>query len=134
VHIYFNKHIVHGLTFLSMVGIIANRTRRLLPVRVKDPVVRRKLLRIARFGGASFLFGFILWNIDRRACGPLTTAKRAIGLPWGFFLELHGWWHCLTGIGAYIFIVLADYLASDRAGKDPGDVFGWPVSSLFVEL
>ena len=47
-------------------------------------------------------------------------------MPWSFALELHGWWHVFTGIGAYVFIVLAEYLTGEMAGMDPGDAFGWP--------
>ncbi len=49
-----------------------------------------------------FVFGFVLWVIDNSYCGALTSWKRSIGMPWSFALELHGWWHFFTGIGAYI--------------------------------
>lgn len=49
-----------------------------------------------------FISGFIIWNIDTAICGQLTAVKRTIGMPWSFLLELHGWWHLFTGLGAYI--------------------------------
>ena len=51
---------------------------------------------------AIFISGYIIWNIDNITCSWLTEAKRKIGMPLAFFLELHGWWHIFTGIGAYI--------------------------------
>jgi dihydroceramidase len=50
--------------------------------------------------------GFALWNVDNVYCGSITNVKRSIGLPWAFVIELHGWWHILTGIGAYICILV----------------------------
>lgn len=49
-----------------------------------------------------FATGYGIWNIDNLYCGTLTAAKRSIGMPWSFALELHGWWHIFTGVGAYI--------------------------------
>lgn len=62
---------------------------------------------------------YLLWNIDQHFCPLLTTLKRRIGLPFGMLLELHGWWHILTAIGAYIFMALVEYLTSkDGAPED----------------
>lgn len=33
-------------------------------------------------------------------------------MPWSFILELHGWWHILTGIGAYICKLFIVYIRS----------------------
>lgn len=49
-----------------------------------------------------FATGYGIWNLDNLYCGALTNAKRSIGMPWSFALELHGWWHIFTGVGAYI--------------------------------
>ena len=35
--------------------------------------------------------GFGLWVVDNRLCAPLRVAREAIGLPWAWVLELHGW-------------------------------------------
>ncbi|KAJ5177043.1 uncharacterized protein N7482_002920 [Penicillium canariense] len=45
---------------------------------------------------AIFNLGYWLWLVDQWACGLLTKAREAIGLPWSFLLELHGWWHICT--------------------------------------
>jgi hypothetical protein len=41
---------------------------------------------------ASFLFGYFMWLIDRFVCGALIDARRTVGLPLAFLLELHGWY------------------------------------------
>lgn len=51
-------------------------------------------------------------------------------MPWSFVLELHGWWHVFTGLGAYIFIALVEYLTSEEAGMPLGRRFAWPVNSI----
>lgn len=87
---------------------------------------------MAIFGGLTFAFGFILWAIDQLACGTLTEAKHAMGMPWSFLLEFHGWWHLFTGIGAYVFIVLSDVLTSTRSEKEASSTvdFGWPANYI----
>jgi dihydroceramidase len=50
------------------------------------------------------LLGYVLWNIDLEFCAELRGLKQQVGLPWAWMLELHGWWHLLTGIGASIFM------------------------------
>jgi dihydroceramidase len=45
-------------------------------------------------------------------------------MPWGFLLELHGWWHVLTAVGAYVFMVMVDSLTRDVI-ELPGWQFAW---------
>ncbi len=130
VHLNINKPILHTLTFGVMVHFIRKKTWRLLAERVRDPRIRGDLQRTALFGGISFGLGFLLWVIDGFACSYLTQMKRAIGMPWAFVLELHGWWHILTAIGAYVFIVLTDHLTSEEIGGDLEDAFGWPAKQI----
>lgn len=97
---------------------------------------------------AIFISGYVIWNIDNITCSWLTEAKRKIGMPLSFLLELHGWWHIFTGIGAYIcmflipchapisllevgltylVIALVEYLTSEEAGEPLAGRFAWPV-------
>jgi dihydroceramidase len=43
-------------------------------------------------GVGSFLVAFVLWTIDNNHCSLLISWRRKVGLPWGIFLELHGYW------------------------------------------
>jgi dihydroceramidase len=45
-------------------------------------------------------------------------------MPWGFLLEFHGWWHVLTAIGAYVFMVMVDSLTQDTVVLSGGP-FAW---------
>jgi dihydroceramidase len=60
------------------------------------------------------VFGYLLWQLDFLLCSELTALKRILNLPWGFLLELHGWWHVLTAIGAHTFMYMVDVLTRER--------------------
>jgi dihydroceramidase len=42
------------------------------------------------WGLSIFLGGFFFWYLDIAHCSTLRRWRREIGMPWGFFLELHG--------------------------------------------
>jgi dihydroceramidase len=85
---------------------------------------------------ASGLFGYFLWNIDFHLCFYVTSVKRYVGLPWGLLLELHGWWHIFTGIGAYVGMALTEYLVTIEDGKTDKieEGFVWPVRAVLHDL
>ncbi|KKK18847.1 alkaline phytoceramidase [Aspergillus ochraceoroseus] len=62
------------------------------------------------YGLGMFLGGFGIWNLDNHFCTKIRGWRREVGLPWGIFLEGHGWWHLMTGIGAYLYIVWGIWL------------------------
>jgi dihydroceramidase len=143
-HSVMDEHVVHELTFLFLIVLVANQTRGLINQRVKQADDRRMLKKLAIFGtGKSrlyrplfrttqltstfvgcFLFGYLLWQLDFIFCPQLTAWKRAMGMPWGFLLEFHGWWHVLTAIGAYVFMVMVDSLTQDTVLLSGGP-FAW---------
>ena len=61
-------------------------------------------------GTVTVLPGFLIWNIDNVFCGTLRAARDAIGYPWAVLLEGHGWWHILTGYGAYLLLVSCEVI------------------------
>lgn len=66
------------------------------------------------------LFGYLIWNIDLEFCAELRTLRAQIGLPWAWLLELHGWWHVLTAIGADRFMKIVREMDAEeglRRGK-----------------
>jgi dihydroceramidase len=50
------------------------------------------------------LVAFILWLIDVHACPHLREARNVLGHPFIELLQLHAWWHLLTGLGLTWFI------------------------------
>jgi dihydroceramidase len=93
-----------------MIVAVGTKTRSIISHRVPDRAVRREVKKLATWGSIFFISGFILWNIDQIICESLTTLKRAIGMPWSFVFELHGWWHIFTGMGAYICMLCSFFL------------------------
>lgn len=51
-------------------------------------------------------------------------------------LELHGWWHILTGIGSYVGMALCEYLITTEEGKTDRieEGFVWPVRAVLRDL
>ena len=73
-----------------------------------------------------FLGGFALWAIDNFYCSQLRQWRRSIGLPWGIILEGHGWWHLMTGTGAYYYIMWAIWLRHCLNGRQDEYHMDWP--------
>lgn len=53
------------------------------------------------------VLGYLLWNIDLEYCAALRELRQGVGQPWAWLLELHGWWHILTAVGASQFMDVA---------------------------
>jgi dihydroceramidase len=70
-------------------------------------VTSRTLMRQYQLGVFYFFAGFGLWLIDGRFCYGLRDTRSILGLPLGWLLEFHGWWHLLTAMGAGRFVWVA---------------------------
>jgi len=84
-------------------------------VRADEPDLRLRkkraqVVKIFLLGVAFFVLGFVLWNGDNFLCDQLTSIKRKVGRPLSFFIELHGWWHLLTGYGTILMSHAAMFL------------------------
>ena len=77
---------------------------------VRDSRILKEMWMLVGYGLTIFLGGFAIWGVDRVYCSNLRSWRRQIGMPWGFFLEGHGWWHLMTGVGAYCYIVWGIHL------------------------
>ncbi|CAP96469.1 Pc21g15720 [Penicillium rubens Wisconsin 54-1255] len=126
-HVITDELVLHSVSFVGAVTLIGVHTIRLVNSRtLPGSATRQRIWGIVRFGAAIFNLGYWLWILDQWACGFLAKSREAIGLPWAFVLELHGWWHICTGIGAYIFIAVVDHLVS---GEDLSQQsLAWPAS------
>ncbi|KAI1962505.1 alkaline ceramidase ydc1 [Ophidiomyces ophidiicola] len=77
-------------------------------------------------GLISFLGGFAIWNLDNMYCSTIRGWRRSVGLPWGIILEGHGWWHLLTGVGAYMYIIWGIWLRHCLNGRQDDYELYWP--------
>jgi dihydroceramidase len=90
-HIALGESTLHQIVFASMMLTSAFRTSRLITTTVKDRALKRQMRVVGSWALGLFITGYILWNIDNRFCDQLRATRRAVGLPWGWLLELHGW-------------------------------------------
>ncbi|KAM0129413.1 hypothetical protein ACHAPC_000825 [Botrytis cinerea] len=131
-HCITDETLMHPVLFGIEIAFVGIKTRSIINLRVADVNVQKQVKKLVTYGGVIFVSGFVLWNIDNQFCESLTDTKHSLGMPWSFVLELHGWWHILTGIGAYIFIALVEYLTSEEAGQELGKSFAWPVGLILA--
>ncbi|THY33975.1 hypothetical protein D6D01_02072, partial [Aureobasidium pullulans] len=120
-HVMMDEHTVHELSFVFLIVMVAVKTRYLIKARVQRPEDKNMLQKSVIFGAGCFIFGYLLWQLDFIFCTRLTAIKRVLGIPWGFLLELHRWWHILTAVGAHTFMIMVDVLTRDRVELLEGD-------------
>lgn len=100
----------------------------------RDLAILKNMWIFVVFGVSVFLGGFALWGVDNVACGTLRSWRREIGMPWGFLLELHGWWHLMTGLGAYCYIAWGIMLRHMLNGEQEEYVMVWPAFWRLPEI
>lgn len=136
-HCIMDEVVFHGLIFGIMIIIVGVKTRSIINKNVSDPFVKAEVRKMVWWGTGAFGLGYAFWNADFHGCGDrthgLTWLKRWIGMPLSFVFEFHGWWHIFTGIGAYIFIALVEYLTSEEAGEPLAGRFAWPVEACCLK-
>ncbi|KAG7124282.1 Alkaline ceramidase 3 like protein [Verticillium longisporum] len=91
-------------------------------LHAQDPAKAKRILAtmwlMVGTGLAVFLGGFFIWNLDNHYCNTITRWRRRVGLPWGILLEGHGWWHLMTGLGGYYYIVWGIWLRRCLGGRE----------------
>jgi len=92
----------------------------------RDRKILKTMWIMIAYGLGIFLGGFVIWVLDNKYCLLLRTWRREVGLPWGFLLECHGWWHLMTGTGAYFYIVWAIWLRHVLNGRENEYELVWP--------
>lgn len=58
----------------------------------RDLGILKTMYQMIPVGLGSIALGFLIWNLDNAFCPTLRRWRREVGLPWGIFLEGHGWW------------------------------------------
>lgn len=90
-----------------------------------DLAILNRMWLIVSSGLVIFLGGFLLWNLDNSYCSRIRTWRNSVGLPWGILLEGHGWWHLMTGTGAYMSLVWGIWLRECLKGNKAGVACQW---------
>ncbi|KAF2098712.1 aPHC-domain-containing protein [Rhizodiscina lignyota] len=105
-----SQPVIHWTTFALMLFVIWRRVSRLIKTTVKSASEKNLLAKLGNLGFVSFVSGYGFWLVDVYCCSHLRAMRHTIGVPLEFVLEFHGWWHVLTGIGVYLYMVLVEYL------------------------
>ena len=92
----------------------------------RDLQILTDMWKLILFGITIFLAGFGIWALDNKYCTDLRRWRREIGLPWGMLLEGHGWWHLMTAVGAYCYIVWGIWLRRVLNGQQEEYRIHWP--------
>lgn len=102
---------IHQAFFGCLIGVVAFSSAYLVMNYVKDPVQKKNLYHSMTMGATFFMSGYAVWLMDIHMCTLWRFVRREyLLLPLGLLLELHGWWHVLTGLGIYYYIVYLEYL------------------------
>lgn len=72
----------------------------------------KNMMKEFQLGVLYFVVGFILWLMEGQLCYGLRHVRSLTGMPLGWILELHGWWHFLTALGAGKFVQVARELTA----------------------
>ncbi|ODQ79836.1 hypothetical protein BABINDRAFT_161521 [Babjeviella inositovora NRRL Y-12698] len=125
IYLYYRDPTIHQVSYAILnVGIIG-RAAYLTKTRIADPAARKQLFTTMYMAVVIFLTGYFLWNMDIHFCGLWRLTRRSWGMPYGFVLEGHGWWHLLTGTGVYYYVVYLEYLRAHMLGRAQLYNFQW---------
>lgn len=105
----------------------ARETRESQRIDERDLHILSTMWSLVRWGLAIFLGGFAIWQLDNIHCSTIRVWRHQLGLPWGIILEGHGWWHLMTGLGAYYYITWVCFsfsvdMANFGADMSPGNL------------
>jgi len=92
----------------------------------RDKIILTDMWWMIAVGLSVFLGGFGIWALDLLYCSAFRRWRHEIGLPWGILLEGHGWWHLMTGTGAYFDIVWGIWLRHCLNGRQDDFELSWP--------
>ncbi len=98
----------------------------------RDTEILRTMWTMIPVGLGVFLGGFGIWALDNHYCSNIRAWRHEVGLPWGILSEGHGWWHLMTGTGAYFYIVWGIWLRHCLNGRQDEFEMIWP--SLLTSL
>lgn len=125
IYLYFKDPTIHQAAYgLLNAGIIL-KCYTLANDHVKDSKARTQLSKTMIFGVLIFILGYFLWNLDIHLCSHIRSKRREWGIPYGFVLEGHGWWHIFTGTGVYFYLVYIEYLRCFLSGTQEFYTFKW---------
>ncbi|KAF5546758.1 YPC1-alkaline ceramidase [Fusarium napiforme] len=62
----------------------------------RTEVIIREMRWLVAMGFITCAAGIAAWKFDNLHCNDLVRWRHQVGLPWGIFLEGHGWWYVIA--------------------------------------
>ncbi|KAI1630985.1 alkaline phytoceramidase [Biscogniauxia mediterranea] len=98
-------------------------------VPTSDAILSQMWMMVAT-GLSIFLGGYMIWILDNEYCGTIRKWRHQLQLPWAIVLEGHAWWHLMTGLGAYYYIMWRIWIHRCLDGDEDKFRLHWP--SIFA--
>ncbi|KAJ3012472.1 Alkaline ceramidase 3 [Thoreauomyces humboldtii] len=118
--------ILFQTTFASLlviqVGLAVNNIRLISRTRLHEAKILLGMIVLCVF---TMLLAFFLWTTDQTHCGAIQEHRNAIGYPLRVGLELHAWWHLLTGYSGYVSVVGCHFARLMATGRTDVEVTVW---------
>ncbi|KAK6455338.1 ceramidase [Scheffersomyces xylosifermentans] len=132
IYLYFKDPTIHQVAYALLNACIIFKSLNLTREHVHDKAAKAQLYTTMVAGVALFGFGYFLWNLDIHFCDFVRGKRREWGIPYGFVLEGHGWWHIFTGLGVYFYLVYEEYLRCFLTGTEKFFGFKWVIGLPIV--
>lgn len=134
VYLRFRDPTLHQVAYAILNALVLYKSLELKKKYVAN-VEANKIFRKLLIRGLLYIsIAYVCWNIDINFCSLWRGARRTIGMPYGFILEGHGWWHLGTGLGAYNYIVFLEYLRVFMLKKEAQYEFKWSLCSFIPHV
>lgn len=134
IYLHFKNPTIHQAAYGLLNAGIIFKSYSLAKAHVKDQKAIKQLNKTMIWGIVLFLFGYFLWNCDIHLCSHVRATRRNWGMPYGFVLEGHGWWHIFTGAGVYFYLVYEEYLRCFLTGTEQFFEFKWIFGLPVVQI
>lgn len=125
IYLYVKDPTLHQAAYGILNAAIIFKSHLLANKYVRVEQARKNLHHTMIFGISIFILGYFLWNLDIHLCSAVRAKRRDWGIPYGFILEGHGWWHIFTGTGVYYYLVYLEYLNCFITGTQEFYEFRW---------
>lgn len=130
IYLRFRDPTIHQAAYGILNALVLYKSVQLKNKYVLDERANKEFRKLITRGLVCIALGYTCWNVDINFCNVWRGARRAIGMPYGFILEGHGWWHLGTGLGVYHYIVYLQYLRIFILKKQNQYEFQWKMGWL----
>lgn len=134
VYLRFRDPTIHQVSYALLNAVVLFKSMSLKNKYVHDEEAKKRFHKLLIRGLIYIGAGYVCWNTDINFCNLWRGVRRSIGMPYGFLLEGHGWWHLGTGLGVYHYVVYLEYLRLFLLKKEGQYDFKWSYGIPHLDL